>query len=52
MSAGVELCAVVEAMYSYEMLFSITGDPVFGMYEHNACLKYNLATDESVLTDL
>ncbi len=24
---GVELCAIVEAMYSYEVLFAITGDP-------------------------
>ncbi len=24
---GVELCSIVEAMYSYEVLFSITGDP-------------------------
>ncbi|MCW5962885.1 MAG: glycoside hydrolase family 127 protein [Bryobacterales bacterium] len=27
---GTELCAVVEAMYSYEVLLSLLGDPVFG----------------------
>ena len=31
--AGTELCTVVEAMYSWEILFSIQGDPIFGM-EH------------------
>jgi hypothetical protein len=28
-SRGTELCTVVEAMYSYEVLFSIHGDPLF-----------------------
>ena len=27
---GTELCTVVEAMFSYETLFSIQGDPIFG----------------------
>lgn len=27
---GTELCGVAEAMYSYELLFAITGDPVWG----------------------
>ena len=27
--AGTELCTVVEAMYSYEVLFGIHGDPLF-----------------------
>ena len=27
---GTELCAVVEAMFSYEMLLAILGDPMFG----------------------
>ena len=27
---GTELCTVVETMYSYEVLFSVTGDTVFG----------------------
>lgn len=27
---GTELCGIVEAMYSYELLFAITGDPVWG----------------------
>lgn len=27
---GTELCGVVEAMYSYELLFSITGNPFWG----------------------
>ena len=25
---GTELCAVVETMYSYKMLFSVIGDPI------------------------
>lgn len=29
-SQGVELCAVVEAMFSYEQLLSLLGDPAFG----------------------
>ena len=29
-STGTELCTVVEAMYSYEVLFGIHGDPLFG----------------------
>ena len=27
---GTELCTVVETMYSYKMLFSVIGDPIFG----------------------
>ena len=27
---GTELCTVVETMYSYEVLFGVTGDTVFG----------------------
>ncbi|XP_065186897.1 uncharacterized protein LOC135817607 [Sycon ciliatum] len=38
-SRGVELCAVVEAMFSYEVLFSITGDPVFA--ERAEMIAYN-----------
>ena len=30
MYAGTELCTVVEAMFSFEVLFGIYGDPVFG----------------------
>ena len=29
---GTELCTVVETMYSYEILFSVTGDTVFGEF--------------------
>ena len=29
---GTELCTVVEAMYSYEVLYSVTGDTIFGKY--------------------
>lgn len=29
-SRGTELCTVVESMFSYETLFEIHGDPVFG----------------------
>lgn len=29
---GAELCSIVEAMYSYEQLLSISGDPVWGDY--------------------
>ena len=30
MYAGTELCTVVEAMFSFEVLFGIYGDPMFG----------------------
>lgn len=30
-SRGTELCTVVEAMFSYETLFEIQGDPIFGI---------------------
>ena len=33
---GTELCTVVETMYSYEMLFSVIGDPKFGEYKERA----------------
>ena len=36
---GTELCTVVEAMFSYEMLFSIQGDPMFA--ERAEKLAYN-----------
>ena len=29
-SRGTELCTVVESMFSYETLFQIQGDPIFG----------------------
>lgn len=29
-SRGTELCTVVETMFSYETLFEIQGDPIFG----------------------
>ena len=29
-SRGTELCTVVETMFSYETLFEIQGDPLFG----------------------
>lgn len=29
-SRGTELCTVVESMFSYETLFGIQGDPIFG----------------------
>ena len=29
-SPGTELCTVVETMYSYEVLFNVQGDSVFG----------------------
>lgn len=29
-SRGTELCTVVETMFSYETLFEIQGDPMFG----------------------
>ena len=31
-SRGTELCTVVETMFSYETLFEIQGDPIFGTY--------------------
>lgn len=30
-SRGTELCTVVESMFSYETLFGIHGDPIFGI---------------------
>ena len=30
-SRGTELCTVVESMFSYETLFEIQGDPIFGV---------------------
>lgn len=36
---GTELCTVVEAMFSHEMLFSIQGDPMFA--ERAEKLAYN-----------
>ena len=31
LSTGTELCTVVESMFSFETLFEIQGDPVFGI---------------------
>ena len=31
LSTGTELCTVVESMFSFDTLFGIQGDPVFGM---------------------
>ncbi len=38
-NAGTELCTVVETMFSFEVLFSILGDPVFA--ERAEKLAYN-----------
>jgi hypothetical protein len=38
-SQGSELCGIVEAMYSYELLFAITGDAKWGDYLEN--LSFN-----------
>ena len=38
-SLGTELCTVVEAMFSYETLFAIQGDPIFA--ERAEQLAYN-----------
>ena len=36
-SRGSELCTVVETMFSYEVLFSIQGDPIFGEVTPRSC---------------
>ena len=37
-SLGTELCAVVETMFSLEMIFAVTGDPMFGIRNRwNSC---------------
>ena len=35
-SRGTELCTVVETMFSYETLFEIQGDPVFGLLDNSS----------------
>lgn len=37
-SRGTELCTVVETMFSYETLFEIQGDPIFGIGEVNSII--------------
>ena len=44
-SRGTELCTVVETMFSYETLFEIQGDPIFGIY---LCYKFSLYTSPSL----
>ena len=39
-SRGTELCTVVETMFSYETLFEIQGDPVFGTQLGSAAIVY------------
>lgn len=46
---GTELCTVVEAMYSYEVLFGIHGDPLFA--ERAEQLGYN-ALPATITSDM
>ena len=42
-SRGTELCTVVETMFSYEILFEILGDPIFGRTLPHKWKRYSVS---------